>query len=116
MGLYDIAPLGIKGPLLKYLACLFLLIKFSNIAPTWVAGWGVCVYPFLGLGGSLTPFKGWGLVSSLFRVWGLLAPLWGLDVGSHFVGVGSGGLVVGASPISFRVCIFHNQKMHVYLI
>ena len=27
-----------------------------------------------------------------------------------------GALVVGASPISFRVCIFLNQKINVYLI
>ena len=40
----------------------------------------------------LFPFQGWGLLA-LF-----------------------GGLVVGAGPISFRVCIFHNQKMHVHLV
>ena len=72
---------------------------------------GGCQPPFLGLGvistllrvgGLLAPFSRWGVVSPLFRVGGLLA---------HF-----GDLVVHTSPISFRVCIFQNQKMHVNLI
>ena len=38
VGLNDnLAPFGIKGPLLKYLGCQFLLIPFSHKAPTWVA-------------------------------------------------------------------------------
>ena len=48
----------------------------------------------------------------LKKVCGMLAPFWIWGVVSTFWW----GLVVCASPVSFRVCIFHNQKMHVYLI
>ena len=48
----------------------------------------------------------------LKKVCGMLAPFWIWGVFSTFWW----GLVVCASPVSFRVCIFHNQKMHVYLI
>ena len=114
----------------------FLQLPFSQKASTqWAcepfSGLGLCLppfcawglvidigvgrifVPFLVLGDVASPLLDWGLFSHLFLHQGVVSPFleWVVVVSPFWW-----GLVVCPNPVLFWVCIFHNKKMHVYLI
>ena len=137
VGLNDnLQPFSIKGtPAEIFRPPIFANTIFSQSSNL---GGGAC-YPLLKVGGSLPilkvgrlldPFGVWGLLPPLFGLGGLLVPILGSDgcqpmwgvvrpifsIGGLLAAFGGWELVVCTSPISFRVCIFHNKKIHIYLI
>ena len=91
-----------------FLALFRFGIMFTPSSCLWACDrhfqvWGGALCTLFGVGGVASPpFWGWEIVSPLFWDYWVVSPFWSLGFWW--------GLVFCTSPISFKVCIFHDQK------